>query len=95
MIECSHCRKLFIPLFEDEPGRPCTQAMECASEVFERDEQKFLIGSFGSKIADGKLYKVLTNCYVSGTICDRCIDNGKNLGHFQLLTSDNYYGIDL
>ena len=94
MIECSHCRKLHFPLFEDEPGRPCTQAMECASEIFERDGKKFLIGSYGSNV-DGKLYNVLTNCYVSGIICDRCIDNGKNLGHFELLTTDNYYGIDL
>ena len=95
MITCTHCRKMFIPLFEEGPGHPCTQAMGCASEIFEREDEKYLVGCFGSRTIDGKLYKVLTNCYTCGTICDRCIENGQKLGHFKLLTNTNYYGIDL
>jgi hypothetical protein len=93
MIECTVCRKLYIPLFRDEPGHPCTQAMDCAAEIFERDGKKYLVGAFGSRIVDGELYAVLTSDYKSGIICDTCIE--KNKQDFQLLKDNQYFGIDL
>jgi hypothetical protein len=93
MISCTHCRKLFIPLFEDEPGYTCTQAMKCSADIFERDGKKYLIGSYGSQVADGCLYEVLTNKYKSGTICDACISS--NMQDFKLLNDSQYFGIDL
>lgn len=93
MITCTNCRRLFIPLFEDRPGDPCTQAMDCASEIFERDGNKYLVGSFGSRVADGNLYKVLIDKYKSGIICDACIK--ENEQDFQLLRDNQYFGIDL
>lgn len=89
MIECSVCRKLHIPLFEDSKD----QAMGCASEIFEREGQKFLVGCFGSRTIDGHLYKVLTDKYKLGIICDACIEDNKQ--DFELLKDNQYFGIDL
>jgi hypothetical protein len=93
MISCTHCRKLFIPLFEDVPGYTCSQAMGCSANIFEREGKKYLMGSYGSTVADGDLYKVLTSKYKSGIICDVCISN--NIHDFILLNDGNYFGIDL
>lgn len=93
MITCTNCRKLFDPLFEDRPGNPCTQAMGCASDIFERDGIKYLVGNYGSRVADGKLYKVLTDKYRSGIICDACITDNKQ--DFEFLRDNQYFGIDL
>lgn len=93
MITCTHCRKMFIPLFEEEPGHPCTQAMGCASEIFEREDHKYLIGSFGSRTIDGKIYRVLTDKHKLGIICDACIEDNKQ--DFKLLKDNQYFGIDL
>lgn len=72
---------------------PCTQAMGCASEIFEREGQQYLIGCFGSRTIDGELYRVLTSKYKVGTICDACIEDNKQ--DFELLKGNQYYGIDL
>lgn len=89
MIECTYCRKLFIALFEES----CTQAMGCASDIFERDGKKYLIGNYGSRVADGNLYEVLTDKFKSGIICDACITDNKQ--DFKLLRDNQYFGIDL
>jgi hypothetical protein len=89
MISCTHCRKLFIPLFE----YPSTQAMGCSSEIFERDGKKYMVGSFGSRITDGNLYEVLTNKFKTGIICDACVENNEQ--DFKLLRDNQYFGIDL
>jgi hypothetical protein len=83
---------MFLPLFEDRPGQPCDQAMDCASEIFVREGKKFLVGSFGSKF-DGELYEVLTDNYKNGIICDACIEANKQ--DFTLLRDNQYFGIDL
>ena len=93
MITCTHCRKMFIPLFEEEPGHPCTQAMGCASEIFEREGKKYLVGCFGSRTIDGELYEVLTGKYKLGIICDACIEDNKQ--DFKLLKDNQHFGIDL
>lgn len=80
---------MFVPLFDE----PCTQAMGCASEIFEREEQQYLVGCYGSRTIDGELYKVLTNKYKVGTICDVCIE--ENRQDFKLLRDNQYFGIDL
>jgi hypothetical protein len=89
MIECTYCRKFYTSLFEE----PCTQAMGCASDIFERDGVKYMIGNYGSRVADGMFYKVLTDKYKSGIICDACIEDNKQ--DFELLRDNHYFGIDL
>lgn len=89
MITCTHCRKVFIPLFEE----PCTQAMYCASDIFERNGKKYMVGNYGSTVADGNLYEVLTDKFKSGIICDACIADNKQ--DFKLLRDNQYFGIDL
>jgi hypothetical protein len=89
MITCTHCRKLFVPLFNE----PCTQAMDCSSEIFEREGKKFMIGCYGSKLYDGELYEVLTNKFKTGIICDACITDNKQ--DFKLLRDNQHFGIDL
>jgi hypothetical protein len=79
---------MFASLF----GKPYDQAMGCASEIFEREGKKFLIGSFGSNI-DGELYEVLTDGHKLGIICDVCINQSKH--DFKLLKDNQHFGIDL
>lgn len=88
MISCTHCRKLFIPLFEDDTY-PCTQAYGCASDLFERDGKMYLTGTYGSTITDGHLYEVLTTKYKVGILCDACIES--NAQDFKRLDEDQYY----
>jgi hypothetical protein len=80
MITCTHCETMF------------KKAHECSSKIFERNEKKYLISSYGSKFY-GNLYEVLTDKYVSGIICDACITDNKQ--DFKLLRDNQYFGIDL
>jgi hypothetical protein len=68
------------------------QAIQCASNIFERDGKKYLIASFGSKF-DGNLYEVLTDKHESGIICDACIVDDEQ--GFKLINDNRYFGIDL
>ena len=90
MIECATCGSKHEPLFEDA----CTQAMGCAADIFERDNQLYAIGHYGSKIADGRLFKVLTKGYIKGIICDECIQKGIDEEHFSLVSSNNFFGVN-
>jgi hypothetical protein len=91
MVICTNCKKEFKPFFEDNQ----TQGLHCATDVFERGDKKYLAGNYGSTIADGYLYEVLTNIYPSGIICDPCIEAGLEKYHFKLISTSNYFGIDL
>ena len=91
MVICRHCTMTFVALFTDDMG----QAHRCAAHIFERDGNKFLVGHYGSTVADGNLYKVLTNKHKTGIICDACIEQGIEAGDFELLSDNNYFGIDL
>lgn len=91
MVICRNCTMTFIALFTDSMG----QAHRCASNIFEREEGRFLIGHYGSTVADGHLYKVLTDKHKPGIICDACIEQGIEAGDFELLSDNNYFGIDL
>lgn len=85
MIECVHCRKLYIPLFAD-----CQkQAMYCSAEIFEEGGRLFMVGAYGSTIVDGETYNVLTNKYKCGIICDACIEDNRH--DFTLISSDHYF----
>ena len=87
-IVCRHCGTEYA-------GDPdYDQGYRCAATIFRREGQTYLAGHYGSTIADLKLYKVLTDDYKNGTICDDCIQKGLNQGHFEVL-SEGYYGLDL
>jgi hypothetical protein len=90
-VFCATCGSKHEPLFDDAG----TQAMGCASNIFERDGQRYAIGHYGSRIIDGHLYKVLTNSYIKGIICDQCVQKGIDENHFDLINKNNYFGIDL
>lgn len=88
MVTCSRCRKNFRPLFEDNQA----QAMHCSAEIYyDMSGKKLLAGYYGSTIADGNIYEVLTNTYNDGTICDSCIETGLENYHFKLISTDNYF----
>jgi hypothetical protein len=89
MVRCTKCEKTFEPLFVDNSN----QAMSCSAEIFERDGIKYMIGCYGSKIVDGRLYKVLTDKYKKGIICDSCIED--NMQDFEILRDNQFFGIDL
>ena len=89
MIECATCGSKHEPLFDDAGS----QAYGCAADIFERDDQKYLIGHYGSYTIDGRLYKVLTKHYIKGIICDDCIQKGIDDNHFELVSKNNYFGI--
>jgi hypothetical protein len=87
MVVCNHCKKEYEPLFDDNN----TQAMQCASEITHwMDGSLRLIGFYGSTIADGNMYEVLTSAYRPGIICDSCIETGLENFHFKLISTDNY-----
>ena len=91
MVVCRNCTMTFMAIFTDS----IAQAHRCASNIFERENTQYLVGSYGSTVADGNLYKVLTNKYKNGIMCDACIETGIAAGDFELLTDNNYFGIDL
>jgi hypothetical protein len=87
MVVCSRCKKEFTPLFDDDS----TQAMHCSAEiVYSHNESLRLVGFYGSTIADGNMYEVLTSAYRPGIICDSCIETGLENFHFKLISTDNY-----
>lgn len=88
MVVCNHCKKEYEPIF----GEESTQAMHCASEIAPwHDGSLRMIGFYGSTIADGNMYEVLTSGYKPGIICDSCIETGLENFHFKLLSTDNYF----
>jgi hypothetical protein len=88
MIICSCCNKQHKPIFEDNE----TQGIECSAEIYYDMSGKLLLaGFYGSTVADGHLYEVLTNTYKDGIICDSCIKAGLENFHFKLISTDNYF----
>jgi hypothetical protein len=88
MITCSHCNKLYQPIFGDDT----TQGIDCSAEIHTNLKGSMtLTGFYGSRIADGHVYEVLTNIYKDGIICDSCIGSGLENFHFKLISTDNYF----
>lgn len=87
IISCNHCGAEFEKLFE-------TQAYRCAADIFEYKGELHLMGHYGSTTVDGMLYKVLTDQYKKGIICDDCVQKGLDAGHFECKSHSNYFGID-
>lgn len=89
-VTCANCGSKYKALYEDTD-----QAMGCASNVFERDGQQYVVGHYGSLIIDAKLYKILTNDHIKGIICDDCVQKGIDDNQFELVNENNYFGINL
>jgi len=91
MIACATCGKEYEPIFEAELG----QAMDCSSSIFAVDDGRLLMGYYGSRLADGCLYKVLTDNLKTGIVCDECISKYQGTDKLELLSSDNYFEVEL
>ena len=88
MIECDQCGGKYKVLYADTK-----QGVECAADVFVgSDDDKYIIGHYGSYVADGHLYRVLTGEYIKGIICDECIKKGIDNNELELLASDKFFG---
>jgi len=90
MVTCANCGSKYEAFYEDTE-----QAMGCAANVFERDGQLYVVGHYGSRIIDAKLYKILTKGFVKGIICDECVQKGIDDDQFELVNENNYFGINL
>ena len=89
MATCKTCGAKFKNMF----GKEYEQSYRCSATIFEHLGQTYLVGHYGSAIADGDLYLVLTGDYKKGMICDDCIQKGLDAGHFELESQNNYFGI--
>lgn len=88
MIECGQCGVKYEVLYEDT-----NQGVKCAADVFGRDDEKYIIGHYGSYVADGHLYRVLTGKYNKGIICDECITKGIDNNELELISRDRFFGV--
>lgn len=89
MATCNHCGSSFKDLFKNNN----TQAMGCSADIFHYKGELCMMGHYGSRIVDGDLYKVLTDKYKEGIICDACIQEGLNAGDFERISHSNYFGL--
>lgn len=89
MITCSLCQKQYKQLFDEDS----TQGDGCAADIIEHKGKKYLFGSYGSYLLDGDVYKVLTDKYSCGIICDTCFEENRN--DFELLIDNQFFGFDL
>lgn len=90
-ITCATCNKEYASLFEPALG----QAMNCSASIFAVDEGRLLMGHYGSKLVDGCLYKVLTDELKTGIVCDECIGKYQGTDKLELLSDNNYFGVQL
>ena len=91
MVTCKFCNSKFEPLWEDT----ISQANGCAANIFESTlEKRYLAAGYGSNY-DGELYLVLTDEYETGIMCDACIEKGIKQNDFKLISSDNYFDLNL
>lgn len=86
-LNCSHCGEEFDRLYSE------TQAYRCAADIMILKNELYMMGHYGSTVADGILFKVLTNEYKEGIICDDCIQKGLDAGHFECVSENNYFGL--
>lgn len=82
MITCASCDSRFEPLFDEK----YQQAYGCSATIYEKNDERFLSGHYGSRVADMRLYKVQpTNDFKLGNCCDDCISKLERRGHLILL----------
>jgi hypothetical protein len=76
MIVCATCNEKYKAIFE-ETG----QGQGCASVLYLRDGKHYIVGSYGSYVADmRKLELKPDTSYNVGIICDDCIEKLKKDG---------------
>lgn len=70
-IQCQVCLTEYNPItgFEET-----NQAFKCSSSVITKENKQYLLGFYGSVIADGKVYRVDGRQLDSGSVCDDCIE---------------------
>jgi len=74
MVKCNTCGKSYKQIFD-------TQGDGCAADIYLKDGEYYLIGYYGSKVADMRRYRLKNStAYETGTICDDCINNLINDG---------------
>ena len=88
-VVCATCQSEFEAIFEPALG----QAYGCASTVFGPEDSRQLVGYYGSTIADGNVYDVLTKELKSGIVCDDCI--GRNKDGLKLVAEGRYFNVEL
>lgn len=90
MPTCKTCGSHFANIFNNENY---DQGYRCSATVFMTAGETFLVGHYGSTIADGYLYDVKSGDYKLGMICDDCIQKGVDAGHFSLRSENNYFDV--
>lgn len=90
-ISCQICRAEFFPItgFEET-----NQAYRCASSVFTRDNKQYVIGYYGSTVADGKLFRVEGRELEHSSICDDCVEQMISNRSLVCLSEFNLWGVN-
>lgn len=81
--QCNTCKKEYEPILEGN----YYQAYNCASTVFSVEGDYYLVGGYGSRVADMKKYyiKDINANFQTGTICDDCIKRLDKEGKLDLV----------
>lgn len=67
MVECKTCNKKYKSFSEG-------QAEGCSADLYLKDGTHYIIGSYGSRVADMQKYMLKSSTeYELGPICDECI----------------------
>lgn len=83
MIQCNTCKKEYEPIGENIKS----QAYGCAADVFCIEGDYYLVGGYGSRIADMKKYyiKDVRANFSTGIMCDECIKSLMDAGKLDLV----------
>lgn len=82
MIICATCGKSHPDLF----GEEYQQGDGCAATIYEKDGKIYLVGHYGSIIADMNRYEISQiSGYQLGNCCDDCISRMINEGKATLI----------
>ena len=82
MIACETCGKDYVDLF----GEEYQQGDGCAATIYEMDGKTYLVGHYGSAVADTHRYEIKPgSVYKLGNCCDACITRMIEEGNANLI----------
>jgi hypothetical protein len=76
MVQCNTCKREYTPI---EGMGDTDQAHDCSATLYLSDGEYYIVGHYGSKVADMQKYMLQSDTsYETGIICDNCIEELKN-----------------
>lgn len=88
MSVCQTCGTHFP---NDAVGEEYDQSHGCSATVFNKNGKQYIIGHYGSRVADCHLYAVTGVEYKENMMCDDCITTGLANKNIEKISEDNYF----